>query len=228
MSTKTQASPNVHAALDLIAALEPGARGELHDISWNDYEELLNELGAKHAVRIAYAEGTLELMAPLLKHERHKDILRSIVEFATLEAGIDREPAGSTTFKRRDLLRGVEPDTCFYIQHAHVLIGKDEIDLGTDPPPDLVVEVDITSPSKRKLGIYARLGVPELWVWDGAGLRIHELGDNSYTERPTSIALPFLSAETLTSFVERRITHGHKHTIIAFREWLRTHQTSAE
>ncbi|MBA3715776.1 MAG: Uma2 family endonuclease [Pyrinomonadaceae bacterium] len=228
MSTKTEVSPNVHAALDLIAALEPGERREMHHVSWNDYEELLNELDSKNAVRISYAEGTLELMAPLLKHERHKDILRSIVEFATLQAGINCEPAGSTTFKRPDLLRGAEPDTCFYIQHADVLIGKDDIDLSTDPPPDLVVEVDITSPSKRKLGIYARLGVPELWIWTGAQLHIYELGRGSYAERPNSIALPFLSAETLTSFVEQRITEGHKRTVIAFQEWLRIHQPAAQ
>ncbi|MEJ7711056.1 MAG: Uma2 family endonuclease [Pyrinomonadaceae bacterium] len=105
--------------------------------------------------------------------------------------------------------------------------AQDHIDLSTGPPPDLVVEVDITSPSKRKLGIYAKLGVPELWVWTGAQLHIYELGRGSYAERPTSIALPFLSAETLTSFVQQRITEGHKRTVIA-SEWLRTHKPAAQ
>jgi Uma2 family endonuclease len=131
------------------------------------------------------------------------------------------ETAGSTTFKDEQLAMGAEPDTCFYVQNATSVIGKDSIDLMTDPPPDVVVEIDIWSESTGKMGFYAAIGVPEFWRYDKRQLRIYHLSEQGYVEAPASLAFPLLTGEVLTRFLEQSKGEGQSATLRAFRKWLR-------
>ncbi len=145
----------------------------------------------------------LEIMSPSPEHERLNRRIALLVQAIAEEMGIESEDLGSTTFRREDLERGYEPDSCFYIQNEAQVRGKDRIDLAFDPPPDLVIEVDITSPSINKLPIYAQLGVPEVWRYDGEKLEILKLENDGYAEVSESIALPTLKSSVLNKLIER-------------------------
>lgn len=122
----------------------------LHGVSWKTYESLLADHTDRSVPRFAYDQGELEIVSPSPKHEKLNRGLALLVEVVAEEFGIDVYDLGSTTFKREDLERGFEPDSCFYVQNEERVRGKDRIDLETDPPPDLVIEIDITSPSLDK------------------------------------------------------------------------------
>lgn len=145
----------------------------------------------------------LEIMSPSPEHEAYNRSIALLVEAVAEELSIDVYDLGSTTFRSEDLERGFEPDSCFYIRNEERVRGKNRIDLTVDPPPDLVIEVDITSPSINKLPIYARLEVPEVWRYDGKNLEILKLEDNGYVEVSESAALPSLTSSVLAGLVER-------------------------
>jgi len=134
----------------------------IEGVSWATYERLLVDFGDSHTVRVAFDRGTLEIMAPSFAYERPAYLLGQIVGIFAEAHTIDLIGAGSTTFKREDVTRGFEPDASFYIQHAADVRGNTEIDLHSDPPPDLVIEIDITHPSLDKLPLYAALAILEV------------------------------------------------------------------
>src|SRR5262249_518426 len=138
----------------------------LSGVRWHTYEALLHDLGGRH-IRLTYDRGNLEIMAPLFRHERYADVLAELVKALARAAKRRTGGAGSTTFRREDLERGLEPDRCFYIDNLVAVAGKLELDPAHDPPPDLAIEVDIWSSSLNRLEIYAALGVPEVWRYDG-------------------------------------------------------------
>jgi Uma2 family endonuclease len=213
-------SPNVETALELIDALKPGECRTVEGVSWDEYEELLAELGEGCGVRVAFTEGTLELMAPLYRHEKHKDAVLLMVGVLTQELGLDMQSAGSTTLRLKGLQRGAEPDTCFYVQNAGKLLGREEIDLRRDPPPDIVFEVDVTSQSTSKMKTYARMGVPEFWRYDGREFYIYELSGGRYAARENSPTFPFVRADDLRAFLERGRTEGQAALLRSFRAWV--------
>ncbi|HEU4390002.1 MAG TPA: Uma2 family endonuclease [Blastocatellia bacterium] len=129
---------------------------------------------------------------------------------------------GSTTIRRAEALKGAEPDACFYVQSAGMIGNKIHIDFATDPPPDIVVEVDISHESTSKLTIYADLAVPEVWRFDGRVLTIYRLEQSEYVISTESAALPALTSETLTEFLNRAEKEGQYETVLAFEEWLRS------
>src|SRR5439155_7660604 len=135
----------------------------VRNVSWETYERLLKDLENSSLPRLAYDHGVLEIMSPHLEHESANRALAAIIEITLEELDLDFINAGSTTFKREDLERGFEPDSCFYVQRAAQIAGKKRLDLTADPPPDLVLEIDITHPSLDKLSIFAAAGVPEVW-----------------------------------------------------------------
>lgn len=175
----------------------------LSNVSWDTYERLLEDHESSSAPRFTFDRGMLEIMSPSPEHERLNRRIALLVQAFTEEMGSESEDLGSTTFRRKDLERGFEPDSCFYIQNEERVRGKDRIDLNVDPPPDLVVEVDITSPSIDKLPIYAQLEVPEVWRYDGAKLEILKLEDDGYAKVSESGALPSLTSPILTELIER-------------------------
>ena len=145
----------------------PGQRLLLHNISWAEFEAILDELGEHRGARIAYDGGLLEIMAPLPEHEDDKEIIGDLLKDFLEELDIEFRTLGSTTFKNPNMLKGIEPDQCFYVQNESAIRGKKRLDLTIDPPPDLALEIDITSRTHPE--IYAALGVPELWRRVGEG-----------------------------------------------------------
>jgi Uma2 family endonuclease len=192
----------------------------LHNIGWNTYERLLADHQNNSAPRFTYDRGELEIMSPSPEHEAFNRSIALLVEFVASEMGIDVYDLGSTTFRREDLGRGFEPDSCFYIQNEERVRGKDRIDLTTAPPPDLVIAIDITSPSFNKLPIYAQIGVPEVWRFDGERLTILLPEGSGYVETTESIVLPPVTSNVLTGFIEKSKTTRRTIWLKSVREWV--------
>ena len=174
----------------------------LCDVSWASYESLLSDGGDQRGSRMAYLDGVLEIMTPTFEHEHIKAVAQAIVETILRCAGRDYLCAGSTTFRREDVVRGFEADVSFYIANVARVRPLTRIDLTRDPPPDLVIEVDLTHGSLDKFPIYAALAVPEVWRFSGSQALIYELSDGDYVESERSATMPQLSAQQLTAFIQ--------------------------
>lgn len=196
----------------------------LEGVTWETYERLIAEHGEKCGTRFTYDEGVLEIMVLSSRHEEPNRTLALLVEVLAEEWDVNLRRLGSTTFKREDLLKGFEPDSCFYIQHADAVAGKEEIKLDVDPPPDLVIEVDITSESLNRFPIFAAVGIPEAWRFDGTRVTIFQLLSDQYVETPGSLALPALTAEIATQFLEQAKELKSTVWLRTVRQWARTQQ----
>ena len=196
-------------------------RTVLHNISWETFETLLKETGEHRGSRFAYDCGTLEIMTPLLEHESYKCNLGNFIIALAEELNTEIKSAGSTTLKRRIAKRGIEPDNCYYIQNEPAVRGRQELDLEVDIPPDLAIEIDITSSSVDKFGIYAALGIPELWRYNGRNLKFHQLLEGQYIERESSLAFPLISASDMGGFIEQSKNKGEIALLKSFRAWVR-------
>jgi Uma2 family endonuclease len=195
----------------------------LKGIAWETYESLREELdrSGQH-LYLTYDRGALEIMAPSPFHERYKGLIGRFLEIMSLELNIPIASFGSTTFKREDIERGLEPDECFYVQHEPVMGAKFEIDLLKDPPPDLAVEIDYSPHAIDRESIYAALGVPEIWQYDGerlAGLTRGE--DASYRPIESSVAFPFLRLADIERFLRESRGVSQNTIVHAFRDWVR-------
>ncbi len=173
----------------------------LHDVSWETYERLLADFVDSHAAHFAYDNGTMEIMVLSFEHERLTHTLTMLVELLADALEIDTEGTGSTTFRRADLAKGFEPDASFYFQHAALIRAQEQIDLNTDPAPELIIEVDITSPSLDKFPIFAALGVTEVWRHDGAQVAIHCLVAGAYNDASESALLPGVTAALINQLL---------------------------
>lgn len=201
--------------------VQPGQRVLLRNISWDEFEQIIDELGESRASRLAYYKGVLEIMVPLAGHEDGKEIIGDLVKILLEELDIEFRSLGSTTFKRRDMASGVEPDACFYIQNEAVIRGKQKIDLNFDPPPDLAIEIDITSKSEIKKNSYQALGVGELWIYDGRSLTINILQNSQYVESNTSQIFPNLPIiDVIPRYVQQSKVEGRNAAVKAFRVWV--------
>lgn len=204
--------------------VQPGQRVLLRNISWDEFEQILDELGDRRGSRIAYYKGSLEIMVPLAGHEDGKEIIGDLIKVILEELDIEFRGLGSTTFKRRDLASGVEPDACFYIQNEAAIRGKDRIDLNFDPPPDLAIEIDITSKSEIKKNSYEALGVPELWIYDGRSLQIYILQNHQYVKSDRTQIFPNLPlSQVIPQYVAQSKVEGRNVAIKAFRAWVVQH-----
>ncbi len=210
-----------HTFLDAIRHLPVGGALSIPDVPWADYEALLTELGDGYAVRVMYDRGRLEIVSPSDKHEKLKEFIHDVARVLADELGTDLESFGSTTFKHPDLRKGGEPDTCFYVQHAAQVIGRDGLDLTVDPPPDVIVEVDVSHSSAAKLRFWAELGIPEVWRHDGDRIVMYERSGDGYREIPASLAFPSFTAEALSGLLHRIKTERQQAVLTAFRRSLR-------
>ena len=201
-------------------SVPPGHRIILHNISWQEFEEILTELGENRASRLAYYQGNLEIKMPLPKHEVAKVIIGDLVKIILEELELDCECFDSTTFKRQDMDSGIKPDDSFYIKNHLQMIGKEKIDLNIDPPPDLVIEIDVTS--KTQLDAYLALAVPEVWRYEDDKLQINIWQDGKYIESEVSPNFPNLPiAEIIPQFVEESRILGRSPTLRKFRQWVK-------
>ena len=188
-------------------ALSPGSHLLIPNVTWEQYEDLLAELGEERRIpRINYCNGTLELMSPLPAHERPHRIIGYIVTAILDAQRREWEDFGSTTFKKSKRA-GLEPDTCFYIQNAERVRDLQRMDMTQDPPPDLAIEADVTS--KTTLEAYAVLQVPEVWIYDNGKLKIHLLQNDEYQESTISPTFPDVAiAEIIPQLVQQAFQQG--------------------
>jgi Uma2 family endonuclease len=212
--------------LEAIEHLPSGSTLLVPDVTWEDYEELLSDLGEGYGVRIHYDRGNLSIMSPSAKHEKLKDLILHLAGALADELGCDLESFGSTTFKRRDLERGAEPDTCFYVQNAAAMAGKDQLDLSVDPAPDVIVEIDVGHASTGKLDFYRQLGVPELWRYEGEGVQILHLGPDGYVPAEASRAFPVLTRVALDRFLREGQSGPQRRALKSLREWIRSERAA--
>ena len=193
----------------------------LSGISWELYEQL-RENEDNWNVRMAYDQGRLELMSPSPSHEAVTKWIAQMIEALTEELGVARRSLRSTTWKRRELGRGCEADECYYILNHHRVRSRLDVDLSVDPPPDLVIETEVSRGAVERMPIYAALGVPEIWRWRKKGLTAYSLGaDGKYAEREFSLNLPMLRVKDLEPFIDFESAADETAWIRTFRAWVR-------
>lgn len=201
---------------------QPEQNLKLPGISWQTYQRLMSELITRR-LRFTYNRGILEIMGRSPDHEIYKKLLGRFVETLAEELRISLYPLGSTTCDRSDLLCGLEPDECFYIQNQMAVKGKKHLDLIQDPPPDLVIEIDLTNQSKHRLEIFRKLGVPEIWCYDGVSLTIYQLQNKSYIPCEQSLAFRTVPVEKIDQFLVRTGIVDYLDLVDAFRRWVKSH-----
>lgn len=193
----------------------------LHGVDWATYRAVSDAFGPRH-VRFSYDRGRMELMTKSQLHGMLSRLIARLITILTEELGLPLSSCGDMTCDREDLERGVEPDECFYITNAPVILGKEQVDLTSDPPPDLGVEVDISYSSYSRLGIYAALRVPEVWRYESETLIFYRLAaDGQYQIAERSLYFPFLVAADLAAFLNRRPEMDENALAKEFRTWVR-------
>jgi Uma2 family endonuclease len=203
----------------------PGQTVVLEGVSWEEFGAILEDLGESRSSRIAYDRGILEIMTPLPEHEINKVYISNFVEILLEELDIEFCSLGSTTFKNQLMFKGIEPDSCFYIQNEALIRGKNRLDLTIDPPPDLALEIDITNRTHPE--IYESLGVPELWRYERGKLQILLLVNGKYIESDKSANFPSFSLiELIPQYLNQCRTEGRNKGIKAFRGWVRQQLSS--
>jgi Uma2 family endonuclease len=205
----------------LLESITAEQRTVLYNLSWDTFEALLRDTGEHRGSRFAYDCGTLEIMTPLFEHENPKIQFDRLIFSLAEELDIEVISAGSTTLKRKSLAKGIEPDSCYYIQNEAAMRGRETLNLEIDPPPDLAVEIDITTSSVNKFNIYAALGVAELWRYDGEVLKFYQLVENQYIEIKFSLAFPLVSVGDMNRFIQQGKTMGEIALLKSFRAWVR-------
>ncbi len=197
----------------------PGQTIVLRDINWSDFAAILEDLGEHRSSRIAYDCGTLSIMTSLPEHEVNKVLIGDLLKVLLEELDLEFWSLGSTTFKNKTMLQGIEPDDCFYIKNESLIRGKDRIDLTIDPPPDLAIEVDVTSRSYPN--IYAQLGVAELWRFENDKLKIDVLREGVYVNSDVSLIFPDLPLINLIpEYLAKAKENGRNKTMKEFRNLL--------
>jgi Uma2 family endonuclease len=193
---------------------------ELSGISWQTYESLLADL-SDHRLRLTYHHGYLEIMTPSPEQESYKKVLGRFVETLAEELEIQIAPLGSTTFRRLESV-GAEPDECFYVSNIAAVRGKKRFEVGQIPPPDLVVEIDITSSSQKRLEVYQELAIPEIWSYDGSRLQIYQLISGEYRVVPRSMVFPTIPVVEIEPFLAQTMETDYLTLIRSFRQWVRS------
>jgi len=202
----------------------PGQQLVMTNVSWQMYEQLLEEFGEKRGSRINYSQGVLEIMVPLPEHEVGKVIITNLVEILLEELDMEFWNLASTTFKSETMSQGIEADSCFYIKNEAAVRGKNRLDLTVDPPPDLAIEIDITS--RTQFNNYQVLGVGELWRFNGTKLEINVLESGQYLKSDESPHFPgFPLVEVIPEYLERSKIEGRNKTMKAFRAWVQSKKT---
>ncbi len=204
-----------------IDRVNPQTSMVLGNISWETFQGLITELDSQPNKRLTYNDGVLEIWMPLPSHESYKRWLGRLVEIITEELDIEIRSLGSTTWRRKDLLKGVEADECYYIQNEAIVRGKMEFDLTIDPAPELAIEVDITSLSIPRLPIYAVLGVAEVWRFDGEVVEILQLVNGRYERLERSQVLPIVTPVVLLEFLTQVQDMGETSWAKSVRSWVR-------
>ena len=200
----------------------PQQRLILYGVSWQEYGRMLRAFAERPSLRVTYDRGALELMTLSLEHESLVRFFSLLILALTLELGLPLKGGGSTTFRRRRRRRGLEPDECYWIASEPLVRGKERIDLRSHPPPDLALEVDVTYSTLDRMSIYAALGVPEVWRYDGHALTFHILGSNGrYAVVAHTKAMPQVASAELSGLLALRGTMDENAMFRQFQAWTR-------
>lgn len=192
------------------------------DLDWHSFKQIQQLLTERTRAHSIYDNGVLEITRSLEAHERFARLIKFFIRILVVELGIKIKTIGSTTLDREDLLKSAEPDNGYYIQN-YALVADHEIDLERDPAPDLVVEVDITNTDINKNGLYASMGVPEFWRFNGQEWKILGLVDGAYAERDRSPIFPLVEKTDLYQFLEAALL-DEVAAEVNFRRWVQQHR----
>lgn len=193
----------------------------LHDVSWEMYEKLLDIFTEYPQIRLNYYQGTLELMTPSPEHETYSWNLGRLITILSEELGLEIRGLKSTTWRSPSEVAGKQADECFYIQNEFLVRDKLTINLETDPPPDLAIEVNITHSFVDKFAIYKKLKIPEIWSLQQGKLFIYLLTDEGYQEAEKSLAFGEFPIQELTQFLQLDSQKGENARMREFRQWVR-------
>ncbi len=202
-------------------------RDVLQSISWQTFKAMLADMGCERNKRLAYDNGIVEIMTPLMLHENSNRLIEGFVLVLCEEFALEVKSAGSLTMTRDDLERGAEPDSSYYIQNELLVRNKENIDLNTDPPPDIVLEVEYSRPKIDKLSLYASMGVPEFWRYNGNILRIYALNSGQYSQSDRSPTFAPVLVTEIPRFIQESKKVGQITATRAFRTWVRQKMSTA-
>lgn len=215
LKTKDDSKPKNF--LDL--QLEPGEKLILQPVSWQRLTQILAGLELHRSFRVAYADKVLEIMAPLLDEERTKVISANLIEMSLKFQKKSWQSFGSNILKSESREVAIEPENCFYIQNSQAVVGKNNLNLTQQPPPDLVIDTD--GVSINKVAAYQTLRVPELWIYTGRKLKIYILVNSEYMEFNTSPNFPDIPVtKVIPQFVERANIFGVTKALEEFGSYL--------
>lgn len=206
----------------------PEQRTVLNQVSWQTFINLLDDLGNNRVIRLYYDQGVLEIMTPLGEHENNNRFIECLIGVIADELNLNLKRFGSLTLKREERLKGAEPDSCYYLENEPLVRHQQNIDLESDPPPDLVLEIDITSSSLDKQTIYAAFKIPELWRYNGQKLEVFVLDKTtqSYQKSTQSLHFPWLPLEIIPQYIRQGLRDGETATLKDFRRWVREQHRS--
>ncbi len=194
----------------------------LRNISWDAFERILDDVGETHH-RVTYQDGDLEFMTISFEHEHFGEWMAKLLSFFSFAMKIRLCSGGSTTLKLALEKVGLEPDRCYWIKHEKSMRSKKKWDALTDPPPDLAIEIDISSSWLDRLGIYGALKVPEVWRFDGETLKVLILGSNGkYKERAKSVAFSSLPMDGFVRHVRKLGSADELSLLEEFMEWMQS------
>ncbi|MDQ3179621.1 MAG: Uma2 family endonuclease [Acidobacteriota bacterium] len=213
----TATATNYH---EIVSQLPAGSELILRGQTFEDYEEILEDVGEASGLRVSYDGEIVKIMTLSIRHEKYVRLIERMIDNVSMRKRIKILSFGSATMKTTRQQRGSEPDCCFYVQNAEAVARRATIDFSRDMPPDIVVEVDIHHDSLDKFAIYTALRVPEFWLYDSKELKIYQLEGEGYIKIEKSIALPILSAEVLTDFLNRSDDSDQFEILLEFEKWL--------
>ncbi|MFN6157114.1 MAG: Uma2 family endonuclease [Dolichospermum sp.] len=206
----------------MVTTAIPGeTRVLLENITWQTFKTMLAEMGSERANKISYRQGNIEVMTPLKLHESSNRLIEVFVGVLCEELGLEVNRVGSLTLTRDDLEYGAEPDSSYYIQNELLVREKENIDLAFDPPPDLVLEVEYSRPKIDKFKLYAAMGIPEFWRYNGTTLRVYILANGQYSETQTSPTFAVIPIKEIPRFIEESKKIGQIAVTRAFRTWVK-------
>ncbi|MGA7953670.1 MAG: Uma2 family endonuclease [Gloeobacterales cyanobacterium] len=194
-------------------------RVTLHGLDWSAYQQMKALLNERTQARLTYDRGTLEITMPSEFHEVYARLIERFIVILVVELGLKLKTMGSTTLDRADLDRGAEPDNGYHIQNQPKVAGR-EVNLATDPPPDLVVEVDISHADIDKPALYATIGVPEFWRFNGQVWQIYHLQTDTYVECDHTPIFPLVNKDDLYQFLAA-CQQDEVAAEVNFRAWVR-------
>lgn len=241
MTTGTITPPDADADAELLTPVErllriamtlaPGQQATIENVSWEDYEGLMaaREAAGRY-FRLTYDRGSLEIKPTSLAHELFKKILALLIEAWLSETGGSYLPGGNVTVQLRLKKRGFEPDECYYVQNRARMAGRRQLDPATDPPPDLVIEAEVSrAVTARRLAVFAGLGVPEVWRYDGTRVTVLLLtAAGEYEESVTSRAVPTFPFPEVPRYVALAESSDDYAVVDrAFRAWVRSRSSGS-